>query len=322
MRRKIGLLMKKKHLFTVEDVNNIISVDYRQFDKRFTYYPLTKIHEIIVRGDSRRNLMQHYILGDNIGLIIGRQGQVVGNMPWNLAFVSDKPTDMNIFYRGGGINFPLYLYPEFNQHSTEIGLNRKPNLNSEMLAKFAESLDLEFVNEKESNALTFAPIDILDYVYAILYSPTYREKYKEFLKIDFPRIPYPKQKDVFWELVKAGERLRSIHLLSSINLDDYNISYPKNGSNEITTTVGVNDWEIIDKENQLGRIWLNEDQYFENIPSRVWTFYIGGYQPAQKWLKDRKNKTLEHDDISHYRKLIAALVETCSLMDKLEKIDI
>ena len=168
----------------------------------------------------------------------------------------------------------------------------------------------------------FAPIDILDYIYAVLHSPTYREKYKEFLKIDFPRVPYPKDKETFWQLVKLGGELRQIHLLESPKVEEYITSYPIDGDNTITTKISKKDWEITDTEKQLGRIWINESQYFDNIPLTAWEFYIGGYQPAQKWLKDRKGRTLTFEDILHYQKIIVALYETDRLMKEIDKIDV
>ncbi len=173
----------------------------------------------------------------------------------------------------------------------------------------------------------FAPIDILDYIYAVLHSPTYREKYKEFLKIDFPRVPFPKNKETFWQLVKLGGEIRQIHLLESPKVEEYITGYPIDGDNNITTKIGKKDWEITSPPNlpegeTLGRIWINENQYFENIPLTAWEFYIGGYQPAQKWLKDRKGRELSFDDILHYQKIIVALFETGRLMKEIEKIEI
>jgi len=164
----------------------------------------------------------------------------------------------------------------------------------------------------------FAPIDILDYIYAVLHAPSYREQYKEFLKIDFPRVPYPKDKDTFWALVKLGGEIRQIHLLESPKVEDYITTYPKDGDNMITTKIGKKDWELFDEEKQLGRIWINDEQYFDNIPRTAWEFYIGGYQPAQKWLKDRKDRKLEFDDILHYQKIIVALSETDRLMKEID----
>ena len=174
----------------------------------------------------------------------------------------------------------------------------------------------------QGNEGDFAPIDILDYIYAVLHSPTYREKYKEFLKIDFPRVPYPKDKNTFWQLVKLGGEIRQIHLLESPKVEEYITTYPKDGDNTITTKIAKKDWELFDEENQLGRIWINDEQYFDNIPLTAWEFYIGGYQPAQKWLKDRKERTLAFDDILHYQKIIVALSETDRLMKEIDRIEI
>ncbi len=155
----------------------------------------------------------------------------------------------------------------------------------------------------------FAPIDILDYIYAVLHSPTYREKYKEFLKIDFPRVPYPKDKDTFWQLVKLGGTIRQIHLLESPTVDKYITQYPIDGNNV-----------VVKPKHENGKVYINNTQYFDNVPQIAWNFYIGGYQPAQKWLKDRKERTLEFNDILHYQKIIVALTETDRLMKEIDKI--
>ena len=201
-------------------------------------------------------------------------------------------------------------------------MERIPNLNKEIVKEIAKKLGLIFTNEKESTENTFAPIDILDYIYAVLHSRKYRNKYKEFLKIDFPRVPYPKDKATFLELVKLGGEIRQLHLLESEKTENYITSYPISGDDIVTTSIGKKDWELFDEENQLGRIWINKTQYFDKIPLVAWEFYIGGYQPAQKWLKDRKGRTLSADDILHYQKIIVSLFETDSLMNKIDGVDI
>jgi very-short-patch-repair endonuclease len=158
---------------------------------------------------------------------------------------------------------------------------------------------------------SFAPIDILDYIYAVLHSPTYREKYKEFLKIDFPRVPYPIDAETFWKLVAIGGEIRQIHLLESVKVEQYITQYSVDGDN----IVGKVQYED-------GKVWINETQYFGGVPQTAWEFYIGGYQPAQKWLKDRKERTLNYEDIFHYQKIIVALTETDKLMREIDKIEI
>jgi predicted helicase/very-short-patch-repair endonuclease len=182
----------------------------------------------------------------------------------------------------------------------------------------------------------FSPIDILDYIYAVLHSPSYREKYKEFLKIDFPRVPYPKDQATFWQLVKLGGEIRQIHLLESPIIENYITEYPINGDNvvgkirfELSSLEGglkegdnnfPNQTEVEKKGEKLGRVYINETQYFDNVPQIAWEFYIGGYQPAQKWLKDRKERKLEFEDILHYQKIIVALSETDRLMKEIDKV--
>ena len=133
-------------------------------------------------------------------------------------------------------------------------------------------------------------------------------------------MPYPEDKETFWKLVKLGGEIRQLHLLESPTLEDYITQYPKSGDNVITRKINKNDWEIIDPEQQLGRIWINDEQYFANIPLIAWEFYIGGYQPAQKWLKDRRNRELSYDDILHYQKIIIALSETNRLMKEIDTV--
>lgn len=286
--------------------NAIKKITYRPFDNKLVYYD-TKIVE---RG--REKVMQHFLTGKNTGLVIGRQGQVVGAMIWNLSFITNSITDFNLYYRGGGVVFPLYLQPETSGHkSIEQTTYRSPNLNTEIVTQIAEKLGLTFTNEKETTKDTFAPIDILDYIYAVLHSPTYREKYKEFLKIDFPRVPYPKDKDTFWQLVAFGSQIRQIHLLESPVVEKYITQYPIDGDNIVSKL-----------KYQDNRVYINETQYFDNVPQLAWEFYIGGYQPAQKWLKDRKERKLEFDDILHYQKIIVALTETNRLMKEIDKLNI
>ena len=194
------------------------------------------------------------------------------------------------------------------------------------MADIAKGIGLTFTNEKEEIAGTFAPIDILDYIYAVLHSPTYRETYKEFLKIDFPRMPYPTDADTFWQLVALGSELRQIHLLESPKLaaqtKALGVGYPVGGDNAVTrkmtkTSVGFEPDEV---DSSIGKVWLNDTQYFTNVPLVAWEFYIGGYQPAQKWLKDRQGRTLDISDVRHYMNIIAALSLTHELMQQIDNI--
>lgn len=161
----------------------------------------------------------------------------------------------------------------------------------------------------------------MDYIYAVLHSPSYREKYKEFLKIDFPRVPYPTDTATFWKLVKLGGELRQLHLLESPVVEQYITQYPKDGDNVITRKITKNSPGYVTDTETHGKVYINDEQYFDNVPLVAWEFYIGGYQPAQKWLKDRKGRALSFEDILHYQKIIVALSETDRLMKEIDRID-
>lgn len=288
------------------DRNLVKAISYRPFDNKVIYYDVKLIER------AREKLMQHFFNGNNVGLVIARQ--CVGN--WQYVFISKLIGEFNLTGTAGrygsGSYFPLYLYTENKvQQSIELKIDRTPNLNIEIVKQITDVLKLTFTNEKETTKNTFAPIDILDYIYAVLHSPKYREKYKEFLKIDFPRVPYPKDTNTFWQLVKLGGELRQIHLLESDTINQFITKYPIDGDN-IVGKIKYAD----------NKVYINDTQYFDKVPQAVWEFYIGGYQPAQKWLKDRKERELSFEDILHYQRIIVALNETIRLMGDIDKVEI
>lgn len=303
--KKESLIISVKKEYNAKiDESQIRKVFYRPFDNKLVYYD----PKIIERARSK--VMRNFFIDNNNGLVVGRQGQVVGSMAWNLCFISNGITDFNLFYRGGGVLFPLYLDGDLTELNFSKEPIRKPNLNLEIVGKISGLLGLRFCHEKENNIGEFAPIDVLDYIYAILHSPAYRERYKEFLKIDFPRIPYPKDAATFWALVQKGGEIRQLHLLESPLLSKRITKYPIDGSNEVTKPVYKD-----------GKVYINDTQYFEGVPQVAWEFYIGGYQPAQKWLKDRKERVLTYEDITHYQRVIIALTETARIMQEIDTID-
>ena len=200
---------------------------------------------------------------------------------------------------------------------------RRPNFKPEIIAEIAAGSSLKFTPEKTEQAGTFTPIDLLDYIYAVLHSPNYREKYKEFLKIDFPRIPYPIDAEIFWKLADLGSQIRALHLLEKPILEQQ--KHPFFGEGEaLVRKIGKNSWRGPSDSGgmfeRVGKVYINDNQYFNNISATAWEFYIGGYQPAQKWLKDRKGRKLTFEEIAHYQKIIAALDETARLMSEIDKI--
>ena len=281
---------------------------YRPFDNKYTYFT-NKSKGFL--GRPVFDLMRHLIHKDikkNLALIIGQCGNVVGDMPWNLAFVTDAITDLNVFYRGGGYVYPLYVNTKKettygDSSSQEFGDEKDsiiPNLNEWVMRKIEESL-----GEKPS------PEDLFDYIYAVLHSPWYRERYKEFLKRDFPHIPYPKDTTTFDKLVMAGRKLRELHLMKDSGKWNARRRFPCMG--EGSDTLEYRRWEN-------GKIYFNDTQYFDNVPQDVWEFYIGGYQVADKWLKDRINTDISYNEIVHYQNILYSIEGTIQLMKEIDDI--
>ncbi|MCA9360115.1 N-6 DNA methylase, partial [Candidatus Kaiserbacteria bacterium] len=263
-----------------------VEILYRPFDKRHTLYSPNSQG---LWWRPRYSVMKE-MLTNNIGFIAKRGMSEEKSSP---CYVSDSIIDRRSWSRPGMLGaeqiYPLYI---FNEDGTKTS-----------------NFDEKIVGEIEGVVGTTTPEDILDYIYAVLHSPSYREKYKEFLKIDFPRVPYPETKDAFWKLVKYGKELREIHLLKSPKVSQYITSFPEEGD------------DTVDKVSFAdGRVHINKGQYFGDVPEVAWNFYIGGYQPAQKWLKDRKGRQLTNEDIEHYQKIIVALTETDRIMNEIGRI--
>ncbi|MCK9399774.1 MAG: N-6 DNA methylase [Bacteroidales bacterium] len=303
-----GWSVKKAKQEILSENYQLTKILYRPFDIRYTIFT-GKSGGFI--GRSRNSTMKHF-LKENLGIIFKRSRLLGGTFLWRHIGITNLMSDLN-YLADQSFVFPLYLYLDGEtdgQKRLEQETERTPNLNLKIVDQIAEQLGLSFTYEKETTEGTFAPIDLLDYIYAVLHSPTYREKYKEFLKIDFPRIPYPKDQDTFWKLVKLGGELRQIHLLESPVVEQFITSYPISGSNGVGKV-------RYDQE----KVWINDNQYFNHVPQIAWEFYIGGYQPAQKWLKDRKGRQLSFEDVRHYQKIIVALTETDRIMKEIDKID-
>lgn len=276
----------------------ISKVSYKPFDTKRSVH--TKKSGWFI-GRPREKTMKYMIKWNNFWLCLMRW--LVNTPVFNTVLVTKHLLDIN-FYGFQTYLLPLYLY-QTDLSGAEIKL---PNFDMKIIDTIAQNLWLTFISEEKWNQKnTFWAEDVFDYIYAVLHSPSYREKYKEFLKIDFPRIPFTKDKSVFFQLIQYWAELRKLHLLESDQLNRNIVGYPIAGDNKV---------EKIHYEDD--KVWINESQYFSGVPQTAWEFYIGGYQPAQKWLKDRKDRILNTDDVLHYQKMIIALVETDSLMQEID----
>lgn len=268
----------------------------------------------------RDGVMRHFLEGGNLGLMLTRQVKssasyqhvFITNEIFESSLVSNKTSEI-------GYGFPLYLYPDEKQQHIEKF--RIPNLDKTIIASIENRLGLRFTPEKQEDETSFTPVDILDYIYAVLHSPSYRERYKEFLKTGFPMVPYPDDRALFHQLVRLGGEVRALHLLEHPVCDTPITGYNVSGGNKM----GKAEYRSKYSDSLTGNVYINKDddekqQCFENVPKVAWEFCIGGYQPAQKWLKDRKGRTLNFDDISHYQRMIVALKETNEIMLKIDEI--
>ena len=242
----------------------------------------------------RPELIDHVRNKENICLGVSKAGMAVPERPWELVFTSKMAMDTNLYRRGGVYIFPLYLY------KSDFGSIETTNHN----------FDPKIFSKIEDAISDLTPESLFDYIYAVLHSSKYRQRYAEFLKSDFPRIPYPKDTKIFHALAKQGAELRELHLMESGTLDNLITTYPVDG-----------DHEVKKPRYEDGKVWSNETQYFGNVPEVAWNFYIGGYQPAQKWLKDRKGRKLSNEELMHWQRIIVALTETDKIMRGIEKIN-
>jgi predicted helicase len=282
-------------------VNNnlIIPILYRPFDIKYTYYT-GKSRGFICRP--RADVMRNMLLGNNLGIAIGRAGQAIDQGEWNIIFCSNFITELNLYRRGGNNLFPLYIYP-----NTENG---QSNLIQEKTANFSPEF-ITAIDEKLGYIPT--PEKIFYYIYGVLYSPIYRERYAEFLKIDFPHIPFTSDNQLFNDIAQKGEVLVNLHLMKSLKLETLITTY--HGEEETLITQIKYD----EKEETLS---INKNCYFTGISEEVWEFKIGGYQVLDKWLKDRKTdkKLLSQDDLIYYQKIIVVLTETLKIMREIDEI--
>jgi hypothetical protein len=278
---------------------------YRPFDVRHTYYTGKS------RGFHcmpRSEVMHHMLAGDNLGLIASRQTRD----EWHILATNKIMGHKSLAAYDINYLFPLYINSK-TLVEKNIGLPCRPNISPEFIDNFAAQLSLKFSpNGKGNLQQTFGTEDIFFYIYAVFHSPTYRLRYTEFLKSDFPRIPLTSNKKLFHQLIIYGEELVALHLMTSPKLDNLLTKFVESSSNR-TVASGYPKYE-------QGNVVLNKKgDRFTDVPEEVWNFYVGGYQVCHKWLKDRKNRILSEEDIQHYQRIVVALKETIELMKKIDE---
>jgi predicted helicase len=316
---KVGLAQKDLKTSGLKE-QLVTPVLYRPFDVRFTYYTGQTRGFICM---PRPEVMGHMLAGGNLGLCFHRREEVHGDYCHFLVtrhitehgLLSSKTTNSQA---------PLYLYPcqsrEKNNAGTQnsilslcepsVPFGRKANIDPKFLQAIESKLDLTFIPDGQGDlAATFGPEDVFYYAYAVFHSPTYRQRYAEFLKMDFPRLPLTGDQALFAALAEKGGQLAALHLMESPALDKLITSFPLTGSNVV---------EKVGYHEAARRVYINPDQYFEGVPPEAWAFQVGGYQVLHKWLKDRKGRALSFADLHHYQKVVVALAETIRLMGEID----
>jgi predicted helicase len=290
----------KKHIKASSVDPKIHPYLYRPFDLRYIYYD----DKIIERGDSRLSIMKH-MLRPNIAFVCSRQTNP--QAPFSEVMVSKWLVDKRALasYVGEARAYPLFLYKDEDLLKT----GKAPNFNPAFLKTMSERLGLH----QEDHDLMPKGItaeNILGYAYAVFFSPTYRSRYAEFLRKDFPRLPLTANLKLFNQLSVKGVELISLHLLESPLLDSLITTWSKSGSNKV---------EAVKYEEQGGLVWINKTQHFAGIPKEVWQFEFGGYDVCDKWLKDRKGLCLSYDDLQQYQKIVVAIHETMRIMTEIDE---
>ena len=313
----------QRDLIENSSTENYRLLDYRPFDSRWTFFTGNN------RGfhtNPRYDVMRHLNLGANLG--VGFTRTIEGGRSFADIGVFQRPiTHHTLSMKEVNSLAPLYLYPDEDAEqgdafaATERTLNLDPKLYAAICEKAGiDPADTDMARGEDSDFRTAtgddrpSEVKVFDYIYGVLHSPDYRETFAEFLKIDFPRIPYPASAQVFAHVSEKGEALRRLHLMEAGAIGD--APFPFVG--EVEDDEDRNAVASGYPKREDGHVWINKHQYFQNVPEIAWSFYIGGYQPAQKWLKDRKGRVLEFADLQHYQRIIKILLETDRIMKEIE----
>jgi predicted helicase len=292
---------------------NIVPILYRPFDIRQTYYTGRTRGFICM---PRSEVMQHMLEGDNLAMIVPRQHKDEFGAWATKAIGTHKSVaayDINYY-------FPLYL--QSTTRPADVSHDKKNRWVAMMLFEPKDFYDAKKPNVNpeivDSLAQTYSkrptPENIFHYIYAVLYSPAYRAKYSEFLRMDFPRIPFTADAKRFGKLAGLGEQLVGLHLLRSQELDSPTCRFDGEGDGRIgkDRKTGLR-YDAAEK-----RVSINATQGFAPVPETVWTYRIGGYQTCEKWLKDRKERHLELEDIRTYCRMVTALGRTIELQQRID----
>ena len=273
----------------------------------------------IGRGGASKPIMRHLLHKSNLALLTTRQTRD----PFGALVTQLLCAHKSLSAYDGTYVFPLHLYPTSEPTAGTLfmqsSVTREPNLASVFVQTISDKLGLTFISDGAGDLRkSFGPEDVFHYIYAVFHSPTYRTRYAEFLKIDFPRVPLTGDVKLFRRLASFGAELVDLHLMRASTLDNFITSFPASGSSAVEKVRYAPHPEHRGRAG-VGAVWINDKQYFGGVPDDVWNFKVGGYQVCDKWLKDRKGRALSADDIAHYQRIVVALKETIRLMKEIDR---
>ncbi len=281
------------------DPEKIVPILYRPFDVRQTYYT-GRSRGFMCRP--RFDVMRHMLVGENLALMSPKRVEHAGT--WKNTFVTNNISGhVAVSLKTIDYYFPLYLYPNGITMTSLSNHEKKPNLNAELVAALTKAY-----------GQAPSPEAIFHYIYAILYAPTYRKKYDDFLRTNFPCVPFTSDRELFVKIAFLGERLTTLHLLTSPEIDPPVCRFEGQGDAVVAQKKAQGFRYDADEE----RMYVNKSQYFGPVSSDVYAYRIGGYQVCDKWLKDRKERRLDLDDIRNYCRIVTALERTISIQGEID----
>lgn len=279
--------------------DKVAPILYRPFDVRYTYYTGRSRGFLCM---PRPEVMRHMLNGENLALVTPRRVEYLGE--WQHALVSNGISEhVAVSLKTIDYQFPLYLYPDTQRvdlFSSLESQEHQPNLRSQVFSALAKAYGRQPTPEQ-----------VFYYIYAVLYAPAYRERYEDFLRLDFPRIPFTSEAELFSTLAALGEKLAALHLLQSPELDPPACRFEGQGDGSVRK---------LSYDPQTEQLSINPTQYFAPVPLEVWNYTIGGYQVCEKWLKDRKNRQLSLDEIRTYCRIVTALAHTIKIQEEIDEL--
>jgi predicted helicase len=300
-------------LSSVNWQDQLLPVTYRPFDRRWT------VRNKHVAVHLRRRISDHLVAGENVALLTSRQTKGEPFAHVHASRLVPEVICLSSKTSNNAFAFPLYRYPEKAPSplipSGDSEPIRRHNLSNSLVTAICAAYDVGWVDDGSGDLVsTIGPEDVLHYVFAVLHAPSYRARFGDHLSRDFPRVPFVRDFGHFSTIANFGKKLLPLHLLESTQ-PAARFPFVVSGDN----VVAKSRFTGSSHQAGVGRIWINQTQYFSEVPACVWEFRIGGYRVAEKWINSRAGRTLSYDDIVYFQRVLASLMEIDRLCAELDE---